>query len=331
MDEMVAQPSGAAPEGLVAEVAAFAKETGQTFINPMTQTQPEQTPVEIKTEPMAQPVEAAKTVEVPEKFKTQDGQADLSKVEKSTAHAQAKTADIEAQIAAFRAEEKRMHQRQNELNALKREVIPPVAQQPVYPQPQAGPVDLMQITPQNIMQDLIENGATVDEAKKQANTMYKLALLARQSAYQEATREARQEVAAIRENVEAREMAEQFRVIAKSDPWILSTDALNTLAEIRQNYPHLNSAAHPWLAAYDQHLANQYKQQRAGTVVNTPTPKAQAALVAPVSAPSRPEAAPQINFADRRAYEPRLNQMSDDNALDFLAKELSRRGMKVKR
>jgi hypothetical protein len=162
--------------------------------------------------------------------------------------------------------------------------------------------------------------------------MYKLALLARQSAYQEATREARQEVAAIRENVESREMAEQFRAIAKSDPWILGPDALGTLAEIRQQYPHINNAAHPWLAAYDQHLANQYKQQRAGMAVNTPTPKAQAAsLVTPVSAPSRPEAAPQINFADRRAYEPRLNQMSDDNAMDLMAKELLRRGLKVRK
>jgi len=79
------------------------------------------------------------------------------------------------------------------------------------------------------------------------------------------------------------------------------------------------------------HLAERYQQQRAGTAVNTPTPKAQAALVTPVSAPSLPQAASQINFSDRQSYEARLGQMSDKNALDFMKKEILRRGVKIRR
>ncbi len=326
MEQMVAQPAPqAAPAGLAAEVAAFAKETGQAFINPMTQT-PEQTPIEVNTEPTpapATPTEPAAQAEVPEKFKTPDGQTDLAKVEKSTINA-------ESAIAKYLEKERELRQLQNKVHDLQKQVptIPQVQTQ--APVNYAAP-DLGQVTPQQIMEDLIQNGMSVDLAKQMATTQYKLALIAQDSAYRRANQDLEQRFAALNERVQAESQQKELEAIATSDPWVFSEEGLKTLSEIRQANPYLNHSDRPWQAAYEKHLANQYRQQRVGKVVNTPTPKAQAALVTPVSAPSRPEAALQIDFANRQSYEPRLGQMEDADALDFMAKELRRRGLRVKK
>ena len=323
--EMAAQPQPeAAPVGLEAQLAAFAKETGQEGFTPPTETTPTQTP-EAKTEPViepTQPIEAVAT-DVPVKFQTPEGTADLAKVEKSTVNA-------EAAIAKYREKERELRQLQNKVNDLQKQA--PTIQQEQMPAPvnYAAP-DLGQVTPQQIMEDLIQNGMSVDAAKQQATTLYKLAMIAQDTGYRRASQDLEQRFTVINERVQAESQQKELEAIAQSDPWVFSEDGLKTLSEIRQANPYLNHSDRPWQAAYEKHLANQYKQQRAGGLVKTPTPKAPAALVTPVGAAPTPEAAPQIDFANRASYETRLNKMSEDNALDLLAKELSRRGMKIKK
>lgn len=329
MDSMTAQPVGqAAPtqEGLAAEVEAFAKETGQPA--PQTQTPEAQAPAEPQAQaetPQAEtPAQEPAKVEVPAKFQAPDGTPDLARVEKSTVNA-------EAQIAKYLAEEKKLRQLANQVNALRKEVIPQASQTIQQIQaPQAGP-DLNLVTPQQIMEDLVSNGMSIDMAKQMATTQYKLAMLAKESAYRQAAAESEARYATLNDRIQAEAQQQELKAIAQSDPWVFSEDGLRTLTEIRQANPYLNYSERPWQAAYEKHLANQFRAQRAGVEVNKPTPKTQAELIAPVSVPPRPQAAPQLDFSNRESYEARLGKMGLDKQIEFLAAELNRRGLKVKK
>ena len=324
--EMVAQPEvQAAPVGLEAELAAFAKEQGTTIPAPVAEVK-EQTPVVPEAVAPAPETPQEPEVVVPDKFKAPDGKADLAKIEKSTVNA-------EAMILKYRAMEKELGQAANRVNALKKEAAQPIPQAQVQQaQPNMTPVDLGQVTPNHIMQDLIENGMSVDEAKKQATTYYKLAMIAQETAYRRAQQEMESRFAGINERVEADSRQKELEAIAHSDPWVFSEDGLKTLFEIRQQNPYLNHSDRPWSAAYDKYLAEKAKNQlRAGSVVSTPTPKTPAALVTPVGVPTRPEAAPQMDFTNRASYEGRLEKMPLDKQLAFLEKELSRRGLNIRK
>ena len=311
----------AMPTGdLASEITAFAQEQGITIPATVAGTEP----IVENTEPLPQPVvEQAEvtTPEIPDKFKTPDGQVDMTKVEKSTVNA-------ESAINYYREIERELRKLQNQVNGMARETVAQFQQ----PAPaNVAPYDLGQVTVQNIVEDLVNNGMSVDDAKKQAITLHKLAIIAHDTAYRNSSQAFEQRVSSLQERLDATSRREELEQIGQSDPWVFSDEGMKTLFNIRQQNPYLNHSDRPWSAAYDKWLADQSKQQRAGGQVKSSTPKASTAPSTPVGAAPRPVATPQIDFSNRASYESRLAQMPLEKQIAFLEKQLNERGMKFRK
>ncbi len=267
------------PMAFQQEIAKIAAEQGMKIENgqvvPVSEPSAQvQTPVQEPTQTpqaVAQPLQtlqeaAPQPVQVPQKFQTSDGRPDVTKIEKSTVHAEAayrKYAEIEAQL----------RQKQNEVNRLRTQ---PEQQQtaPFYgqSQPQAVQPQFIQPMSFNPLDPNAINNALA-QSQNPGEVLRQINLMTFQAAKEQAKAELFPEIQALRAQHEAKSRSDELQRIAEKDPWVFSDDGIKTLGDIRQNKPWLNQAPEPWLEAYRSYKAEQAVSP--SQQVFTPTPTAQ--------------------------------------------------------
>lgn len=248
------------------------------------QTQPNPEPVAPQPETTKAPATAPAT-EVPDKFKNPDGTVSQEKIEKSTVNAEEayqKYADIE----------RKLRQKQNEVAALKQGAPVPATPASVPANVQLSPLEIQ------VAQDLINGAAELGEKMSQAQAIATARVQVRLMEAKHSAEIAMTE--SLRERLDSQDRKAELEKIAEQDPWVISPEGVEALGKIRESYPHVNSSTHPWTAAYDQHLANQVKQQRLSGQVPTPTPTARTA---------RPPATP-VQAAPRVVVKPAAPSMA---------------------
>ena len=246
-------------------------------------------PVVEPTPPQPETTKATATApvtDVPAKFKNEDGTASQEKIAKSTFNA-------EEALAKYAEIERKLRQTQNGVAALRQGA-------PVSVPTAALPAQVNTYSPFEVQvaQDLIQAHAEAGiqlpqgQALAQARVSVKL-LEARHAAEASLTD-------SLRERLDSQDRRTELESIALNDPWVMSPEGIETLGKIRESYQHVNASPRPWTAAYDQHLANQVKQQRLAGQVTIPTPTARTARppATPVQAVARVTVKPtEPNFS----------------------------------
>ena len=274
------------PGNLMADLAALAAEqaapvavvTPPPFIEPTPLPKPEITTA------------MAPATAVPAKFKDENGAVSLEKIEKSTVNA-------EEAYKKYAELERNLRQKQNEVAALQKSAPAPQSQVPPIA-PNTPLSALERDMAQAIFNDAQSLGQPVTEIQAivQARSQIRIADI-RYQAELSATEQ-------LRDRFEAQDRRTELEKIAEHDPWVISPEGVEALGKIRESFPHVNESRTPWTAAYDQHLANQVKQQRLAGQVPTPTPTAKTA---------RPPATP-VQAAPRVVVKPSEPNMSGWNS-----------------
>lgn len=279
------------PGNLMADLAALAAEKTAAVVAPP--------PPFIEPTPVPKPETTipamAPATEVPAKFKNEDGTVSLEKIEKSTVNA-------EEAYKKYAEIERNLRQKQNEVAALNKTAPAPQSQvPPIAPNTPLSPLE--RDMAQAIFNDAQALGQPISEiaAIVQARSQIRIADIQ----YQASLGVTEQ----LRDRFEAQDRRTELEKIAEHDAWVISPEGVEALGKIRASYPHVNQSETPWTAAYDQHLANQVKQQRLAGQVTTPTPTAKTA---------RPPATP-VQAAPRVVVKPSEPNMSGWNSSQISA------------
>ena len=284
-NQMASPAFSGKPEDFQRDLALLAKEQAGQPLEP-TQTEP---PKETPAQPEQPQATATPPQEpqIPEKFKNADGSVSVERIEKSTVNAQ------EA-YEKYRQKEIELQRKMNEVNRL--------SQMPAIPQPQTYAPPQPRSLAEQINAELAAN------PQNPGQVLEKLFDAARMAGYSQAA----QEVNMVRQEVELSKRQIELERIAKDDPWVLSDEGFTELMRIRENKPWLNASPAPMTSAYREYLADSVLKQRSGQQVRMPTPKAQAAPVAPAQAVDRTQPQPAVSLAN-----------ADKQSLDNLFKNKS--------
>lgn len=254
------------------------------------------TPKEVAQEaPQPEQPATAPTIEVPEKFKDSEGNVVEERIAKSTVHA-------EEAYQKYLDIERKLREKQREVNAIKNGQPIQVAPAQVPATPQLSPFEIQ------VAQDLINEAAALGYQMPQAQAIAQAKIQVR---LLEAKHSAEQSmVENLRNRLDEADRKEELKGIKETDPWILSPEGIETLSKIRETRPHVNNSPTPWTAAYREYLADTVLQQRlAGQVSPTPTSKT-------VKAPPTP-----VNVAPKvvvKSNAPTIESMSSDQISEYV-------------
>lgn len=266
------------PADFQKELAKIADEKGLKLVDG--NAVPKAEPVAV-AQPTPTQVPAAAQPEVPEKFKTPEGQVDVQKVEKSILHA-------DDALKLYREKETELRKQMQTVHNLQTQVPAQSPQQFLNPQA---------ITPEAINQAL-------EQTKNPGQVLLQLQQMTYQAAYNQALADARVQVDQVNARLESDARGRELQAIANIDPWVFSNEGMNKLTEIRQQYPWINQSPEPWKEAYDKHLALQAKAKLTGSV-QMPNPTAQTVMApaTPVGAVPQAQKTQTINI-DKLAQNP---------------------------
>lgn len=306
------------------ELAKIAAETGQKLENgnavPLDAPPDLQAQAPAPQSPAAEQAQALGEVKVPPKFQTPDGQVDVTKVEKSTLHA-------EAALKRYQALEAELRQKQNEVAQLKAQPAQPWVQTqapwqsaavntPPANAPAQNPAAAQALTPDAINRAL-------EATKNPGQVLLELQAMTYAAALENARREYDARFNELRERQEAEARKVELQKIAERDPWVFSEEGIKELASVRQNKPWLNASPEPWLEAYRSYVAER-ELNRAGAsqAVNpNPTSVAAKAPATPANGTGRTvlPAGPSIQALsnDREALNAFLDKMTPEQQRAF--------------
>lgn len=235
--------------------------------------------------------------QVPDKFKKADGSTDYDKLTKSF---------IEAEKALKREQNKN------------RQPQAPVNSAPQNPQvgqvnnEVAPVVDLAALSPFEIQvaRDIYNGGGF---SEQQAIALAKVQVKLAEAQHQATVRETVGRVQSIEEFAHEQAMQAELKAIRDKSPEIFTPEGLKELNRVRQENPEIKS----WTKAYVHWLGEQQFNKAAGGNPVLPTPKANTAPIAPVSAGNRLAAANSGNTVSGADLEKMLAGMTKEQENEF--------------
>jgi len=253
------------------------------------------TPPTMPEQPVEQaPVTTEATkVEVPEKFKTPDGQIDVAKVEKSYVNA-------EETLAKYLAKEKELKRAMNEVRQKENAYLNPPATAPT-------PIPVNTNFAQQLEADVQREGL--------GPVLTKLFTASQEAAYEKA----RAEIEGIKSVTAEQTTKAQIEAIGKNDPWVYSEQGLNTLTSILNNQPYLWQANDPYKAAYLFHKGMNVASQTAPQVL-TPTPQVRPSAPVPTGLAAVPSNNPTVRLDSREAIDSHLKKLNPAQQSEFFKK-----------
>lgn len=264
------------------EAQAKAANTATETPTPTTPEQPvEQAPV----------TQEATKVDVPDKFKTPEGNIDVAKVEKSLMSA-------EETLAKYLEKEKELKRKMNDTR--KAEITAPN-------------MDGIQVSPEfaaSFEKDVQTMGLGAAVIRLQTATLK----AAEEAAYTRAMKD----IEGIKEVAANQTTKQQIAEIAKSDPWVYSENGLNTLTAILNNQPYLWQANDPYKAAYLFHkgsVASQTNPQ-----VLTPNPLVRPSAPVPTGHAAVTSNNPTVKLDSREAIDTHLKKLTPAQQSEFFKK-----------
>jgi len=290
-----------APENFAEDIAKLAASQESAAPQEVPLNTPPDKPEQPQTEkaPEAAPAtdtEATQKVEVPEKFKTADGQVDTVKVEKSLASA-------EQMLAQYLEKEKELKRKQNEFRAKENAYLTP----PANPTP-APTIPVNSEFAKRLEEDLAKEGAGI--------VLSKLFTAAQESV----EARVRGEIEALKSVNAANATKSQIEAIGKIDPWVYTPEGVNTLTKILDDLPYLWNAADPYKAAYLMHKGQESVVSKSVPQVLTPTPQARPTAPVPSGQAAAPATGPVINLDSKEAIDNHLKKLTPAQQSEFFKK-----------
>ena len=259
---------------------------------PPTPVQPIQ---ETVTAPVTETVEATK-VEVPEKFKTADGNVDTEKLNKSITN-------VDEALASYLAKEKELKRKMNEVKAQENAYINP----PATPAP-ANVIPINTTFAKQLEDDIAKEGAGVVLAK-----LF--------TAAQESVEERVQKEISLLKTVNADNTTkQQIEAIGKSDPWVYTPEGMATLTRVLEEQPYLWQANDPYKAAYIQYTGQKNVASKSNSQVLTPTPQARPTAPVPSGQAANQTSAPVIKLDTKQDIDNHLKKLSPAQQSEFFKK-----------
>ena len=166
-----------------------------------------------------------KEADVPEKFQDENGNVDVAKVEKSQLSA-------EQALAKYAETEKELRKVQNQANQTQ-ESVP---NQPSLNAPQTESLDSIA---KQIEDEIKLNGTGVALAK--------LMNVISEQAYQRSSAD----LSGLQGSIEGQKQRVELQRIAEQDSWVLSEKGFETLSQLRQENPWVDSSPSPWQTALE--------------------------------------------------------------------------------
>lgn len=294
----VAKPAGNLsfkPENFAADMAKLAAEMGVKIEG---KEEPKQentvlpeTPIDPPTPPAQPDIQAAvtneatKSVEVPDKFKNPDGTVNVAQIEKSTANA-------EEALAKYLEKEKELKRKINEVKAKENAYINPPAT--IAPPPD---IHVNTTFAEQLEADLAKDGAGV--------VLVKLFTAAQEAAEEKV----RGEISGLKTIVSENATTQQVKSIGKKDPWVFTTEGIETLTKILDEQPYMQKAVDPYKAAYLHHKGMQSVVSQSSPQVLTPNP---------VARPSAPVPTGQAASQTQTNPESMFDKLNSDQKLEFI-------------
>jgi hypothetical protein len=268
--------------------------------------------VEVPTEPIqlgqtptmpAQPETAAVTetekakTEVPEKFKTADGEVDTEKLNKSITN-------VDEALAKYLEKEKELKRKMNEVRSQENAYITP----PVTPTP-TPTIPVNTDFAKRLEEDIAKDGAGVVLAK-----LF--------TAAQESVEERVQSrIQAIESHNSANTTKAQVEAIGKADPWVYSPEGMSTLTNILDTQPYLWQAPDPYKAAYLQYKGQQSASvSKSSSQVLTTTPPARPMAPVPSGQAANQTPAQTIALNSKEAIDTHLKGLTTAQQEAFFKK-----------
>jgi len=245
--------------------------------------------------PAAAIPEATKAPEVPEKFKTPEGEIDIAKVEKST---------LDAQVALdkYLAKERELKRKINEVKAAEvAPLTPPTTpQQPAY---------------ENVSPDFAVKIEQDIQSQGVGNVLAKLFNAAKEVAKEEIAGDITQLKTAHAETT----TRQQIEAIGKVDPWVFTDEGVGTLTKILNEQPYLWNAADPYKAAYLIYNGVINVASRSQEKVTTSTPPARPSAPIPTGQAS-PVTPATVRLDSKEAIDNHLKGLSLEQQEEFFRK-----------
>lgn len=287
------------------DIQAIAAEQGVSVSteNEVPMPEPEAQPEPAQPEADKGSAEAEVTQEekpdIPEKFQDENGDVDVSKVEKATMSA-------EEALLKYQELEKDLHRKQNQAHQQKQEPnTEPEAPQVQLNAPQGESLDTIA---KQIEDEIKLNGTGVALAK--------LMNAISESTYQRS----QADLSGLQGTIEGQKQRAELQRIAEQDSWVLSEKGFDTLTQLRQENPWLNQAPSPWQAALEfakgRGLAPSSKTQSKSGSPN-PTPEGHQVVTPPSGARNVTPPTPTNEINNKDSLFKKLDSMTPEQERDF--------------